>query len=468
MKSRTIAGLAVLLLSSTVTVARAGEPDPGTCKLSTPTLVRLGYAQPPGELGRGDRKALKQAQKAVAKKVLGTAKKLLDPLAATYSEDPEVRFLLAAVQASEGALSAACSELAHVLEVDFPAFAPRFEKEPAFEGLRRSPDGARLAEHVKALAAIWRQAARDGLPSVMARGRRDDLDIWYTKYLRGGVYLHEVKRFLPLGPSIEGAAAVLLHPQANRAAVVSLKTNPCRADFCPRVEAIDVRDCPLEALGEQRARWHYDGENVQPLELRSSAGGLDAKVRDCSSFKNCMSPWQKVGGKSSVKPVAQGSPAAVEDELTLKIDFRGFSLGMRPSNEQVKKGRLVTGEKEIALDPRHDDASATHDILVDRSTGTRLILSTIDGCRCGAKEEGAVLRHVLSRVDADGKATVLTSGKGPAAALLDGKGAFYLQTGDSVLRWPNMNAVRTAEGEPIMAGVLLVIPVTEQHNCCGL
>jgi hypothetical protein len=442
--------------------ARAGEPAPGVCKLTPPTLDRLGYRTLPAEMSRADVEKVKRARKAVAKRDWTTAKELLEPLAAAYSEELEVRLLLAAWQASQGAASDACSAIAHLLELDLPESSWRFDRDPAFANLRQSPDGVRLAEHAKAVAALWRQAAGEGLPSVMARGTRDVLDIWSTKYLRGGVYLHETKRFLPLAPPVQGAAAILVHPKANRTAVVNLAVDPCRSDHCPRVDAVEVRDYSLDDFLRQPARWRYSGEDAQPLELRSSASGLEARVHDCCCYKNCVAPWKAVGSK----PPAPAS--ATNETMTLRVDSRGGLLAATTASLQLRKGRLVSGDEELALDPQHADASAVHDLLADPSTGARLILSTVDKCQCGGKHEGPILRHVLSRVDADGKATVLTSGKGPAAALLDGKGAFYLQTGDSVRRWPNMNAVHTAEGEPIMAGVLLVIPVTEQHNCCGL
>lgn len=455
-------------------VARAGEADPGMCKMAPPSLARLGYRALPPELARADVAKLKSAKKAVAKAVAtknwSAAKKLLEPLAAAYSEDPEVRFLLAMERASEGELSDACGEIAHLLEWDLPSFGQRYAKEPAFTGLRQSPEGARLAEHAKAVAALWRQAASDGLPSLMARGTRDALDIWSATYLRGGVYLHAVKRFLPMAPPVDGAAAVLVHPRANRTTVVSLKVDPCRDDNCPKVEAVDVRDFALDDIGRPPVRWHYDGENAQPLELRSGAGGLEAKVHDCCCYDNCVSPWEKVGGKrSSRKPTPpSGQSTSTIEEMTLRVDHRGFLLATTPASVRIRKGSLVSDDQTVPLDPRHADAATVHDVLLDPSTGARLVLSTVDGCQCGSKREGAALRHVLSRVTPDGKAAVLVSSQGPAAALLDGGGAFYLQTGDTVRRWPSMAAVGTHEGEPILSGVVLVVPVTQQRNCCGL
>lgn len=445
--------------------ALAGEASAGVCKMAPPALSRLGYSALPAELSRADAQKLRNARKAVAKKDWKAAQDLLDPLAATYSEDTDVRFLLAALQAAQGASSDACSAIAHLLEMDLPAMNRRFETEPALAELRKGADGSRLVEHASAVRALWRQATNDGLPAVMARGTRDVLDIWYPRYLRAGVYLHETKRFLPVTPPVDGAGAALIQPATKRAAVVKLKVVPCREDNCPRVEAVEVRDFRLDEVEKPPGRWRYDGENARPLELRSGAGGLEARVHDCCCYNDCVSPWEKAAGRRTAQPPS--TTHAVE-EMTLTVDQRGSRLATRPVDLHIRKGSLVAGSKEVSLDAQHTGPGATHAIFVDPTTDARLVLSTIDGCQCGGKREGAVLRHVLSRVDADGKATLLMGGKGPAAAMLDGKRAFYLQTGDTVRRWSTMAAVGTRDGEPVMPGTLLVIPVTEQRNCCGL
>ncbi len=463
--STTLALVSLLSLGE----AFAGEASPGVCKIAPPSLSRLGYPALPVELSRADAQKLKNARKAVAKKDWKAAKNFLEPLAATYSEDADVRFLLAILQAAQGASSEACGAIAHLLEMDLPATNRRFQTEPALAELRRSADGNRLVEHADAVRTLWRQATSDGLPAVMARGTRDVLDIWYPKYLRAGVYLHETKRFLPVTPPVDGAGAALFHPATKRAALVKLKVVPCREDNCPRVETVEVRDFRLDEVEKPAGRWRYEGENARPLELRSGAGGLEARVRDCCCYDDCVSPWEKVAGRRATPATTQSSatPNSV-DEMTLTVDQRGSRLATRPDGLQIRKGSLVAGSKEIPLDVQHTGPGATHAIFVDPTTNARLVLSTIDGCQCGGKHEGAVLRHVLSRVDAEGRATVLMGGKGPAAAMLDGKRAFYLQTGDTVRRWPSMAAVGTRDGEPVMPGTLLVIPVTEERNCCGL
>jgi hypothetical protein len=458
-------GLAALVASMAATgPTLAGEAEPGVCKLAPPTLARLGYRALPPELSRADRQSLKGVKKALAKKDLASAKQALDPLAAKYPDEPEIRYLLAGIHAAQGALAEACGEVAWGLELDFVAFAQRFETDPTFEKLRASADGARLRQHGRALGAFWRQAASDGLPAMMSRGSRGSQEIWFSQLLRGGVYLHETGRFLPLEPGIERANAVLVHPKAGTAAVVKFAVDDCRSDYCPQLRALDLQVFRLGEWSTAPSRWRYGeaGTMADRLDLRTGPRGTTIRVHDCNEGPKCLSEWDTVGGKPS-------SPSSgVDLEMAMAVGFRGSLLGVAPVGQQVRKGRLVSGLTEIQLDRRHADAAAVHDILVDRASGERLVLSTVDRCDCMSEKEGPILRHVLSRVDAQGRATVVLSGKGPAAALLDGKQAVYLQTGDTVRRWSTMAAVGSEGGTPIMSGVVLVVPVSENGNCCGL
>lgn len=122
---------------------------------------------------------------------------------------------------------------------------------------------------------------------------------------------------------------------------------------------------------------------------------------------------------------------------------------------------------EVALSAKHAGPLGTHEIFVEPKTGLRLVLTTVDGCN-PKNPEVPILRHVLSKVEPDGKVTVLVDGVGPAAALLDGKQAFYLQTGDAVRRWPDLSSVGNGTGEPIMPGVLVVVPISPDSSCGGL
>ena len=432
--------------------------------LAPPTLARLGYRALPPELSRADLQALKVVKRALANKDLVSAKKALGPLAARYSEDPKVRYLLATVHATEGALAETCSEVAWLLELDSPAFAQRFERDPVFEKLRASADGARLRQHAQAIEALWRQAMSDGLPSMMSRGSRGSQEIWHSHTLRGGVYLHETGRFLPLEPGVEGANAVLVHPKAGTAAVVKFRVDDCRSDYCPQLEAIDLLVFPLGQGSSSPSRWRY-GESrtmADMLDLHSGSRGTTIRVHDCYAGPKCLSEWETVGGKKTA------ANNATDAEMSMAVGFRGSLLGIAPPDQYVRKGRLISEAGDVQLDRLHADATAIHDILVDRTSGIRLVLSTVDRCDCLSEREGPILRHVLSRVDAQGKVTVVFSGKGPAAALLDGKQAVYVQIGDTVRRWSSMAAVGTEAGTPIMLGVVLVVPVSEHGNCCGL
>jgi hypothetical protein len=107
----------------------------------------------------------------------------------------------------------------------------------------------------------------------------------------------------------------------------------------------------------------------------------------------------------------------------------------------------------VPLPKEHADSGAIHDILIDKPSKQQLVCSTIDRCECNGKKEGPLLRYAVSTVDpSTGKATLVLQGEGAAAAVLDGKGAVYLQTGDMVRRWASIAAVGHAAGASIPPG----------------
>jgi hypothetical protein len=457
----TVTGLAVLLTASvTAGPLLAGEANgvPSACTLPPPALARLGLGAVPAALAPADQRTVKAARRDLAKH--GGAVK---NLAAKYPEDPEVRFLLAGLHASEGAFAKACGEVARLLELDIAAFAPRYEREARFAKLRAGAEGARLREHLAAVEALWREATQSGLPAMLSRGSRGPMTIWRGQYLRGGVYLHETSRFLPLEPGVEGAVATLVDPRAGTVAVVRTAVSACHDHNCPRMSTAEVLVFRLDDWRRAPSRWRYAeaDSTASALDVRSDKRGTAVRVHDCCCWNGCVSPWNAVGAKPQ-------SAANESDDLLLSIDVRGSLLGIAPAGQQIRKGRLAgAGGAEVALASEHGDRAAVHDILVDQRTGVRLVLSTIDRCECSAKDEGPILRHALSTVDAQGKAAVVLRGEGAAAARLDGKQALYVQTGDTVRRWPSIAEFGKQPGPPIMPGVVLVVPRTKRGDCCG-
>jgi hypothetical protein len=129
---------------------------------------------------------------------------------------------------------------------------------------------------------------------------------------------------------------------------------------------------------------------------------------------------------------------------------------------------MEAGAAVISLTAEHEP-SAVHDILVDDPAGARLAFSATDRCECSAKKEGPVFRYALSTIDAKaGTSIAVEHSIGTGAAMLDGKKAVYVQTGDTVRRWPSIASVGRENGLSIMSGVVLAVPRSPSGNCCGL
>jgi len=459
---------ALAIVAGAARAASAAEPKvaAAACDLTSPTLARLGFAALPHPLAQEYRLKLKASDSALRRAKFADAVAMLDELAAKNPDDGELRFRLAAAHAASGDLHAACGEIARLLELDFVGFVKRYETDPAFSSLRSSEAGNELREHLRAVEALWQQSIPVGLPAMLSAGTRGQMTIWRPSRLRGGVYVHETKRFLPMEPGVDGASAALVNPEAKIVGVVKLAVSACQSDFCPRISSAQIMTYSLDDFRRPPVRWSSEekGSTMTMLDLRSGSRGAAVRLHDCCCWKGCMSPWTSIGPKPGAADAAHE-----QGTLEMSIDFRGSLLEIVPPAVRIAKGRLtMEGSAETPLGPEHETA-AVHDVLVDQQAGALLVFSAIDRCECSAKKEGPVFRYAISTVDAkSGKATAIEHGEGTGAALLDGKRAVYVQTGNSVRRWPSISSVGREPGEPIMPGVVLVVPRSPSGNCCGL
>lgn len=478
MRAFVAATLVVAAIEATaVRSAFAAEPKDAAsaCALATPTLSRLGFAALPLPLSQQERRTLKEANLAFRQANLAKSKAVLEGLAAKHPDDGGVRYRLAAANAASGDFRSACSEMARVLELDFVGFAERYESDKAFAPLQSSEAGVQLREHARAVEKLWRQAIQTGLPVMMSRGTRGPMEIWRPSYLRGGVYVHEVQRFLPMEPGVDGASAALVNPKANSVAVVKPTVSACHDHFCPRFLKAQVTIFSLVDFRRSPVRWHMEeqGAETTMIDLRSGPQGVAIRIHDCCCWKGCTSPWTpvglKAGGPTPGTSDSARQPSTLDMSVDMLVDFRGSLLGAVPEGTRLGKGRMVVdGEAEIPLAAEHEP-TAIHDVLVDARTGARLVFSAVDRCECSAKKVGPILRYAISTVDGrTGKATAVEHGEGTGAAMLDGKQAVYVQTGTTLRRWPSISAVGAEVGLPIMPGVVLVVPRSPSGNCCGL
>src|SRR5262249_46460234 len=160
------------------------------------------------------------------------------------------------------------------LDADLPAFAARLESEPALAALRASEFGLRLREHASALAGPWLEAAHRGLPAVLWEGAEDEVSILRSRVLRAGVYLHDVRRFLPLEAGAQGVFGALVDVPRGRVVTVVPQVNDCRADFCPNMPGAAVLLTEIGSWQQPPRRWRYgpggEGGMATELDVRST------------------------------------------------------------------------------------------------------------------------------------------------------------------------------------------------------
>jgi hypothetical protein len=459
--------LAVCVAPAAAAAAPAGDGGPDACALTAPTLARLGFAGLPARASKHERRDLAAVDRAIRTKDLRQAKTALEALARAAPDDVEALQRLATVHARLDDLGAACSDLARLAELDFVAVAGRLDSDAAFVKLKASPLGARLRAHFETIDELWRRGATAGLPAMMSVGARDSLDVWKPSLTRVGVYVHEVRRFLPLAASVAGVSAGLANPATKSVVVVAPDVNECHTDFCPHLASARVLVFDMNDWRRAPLRWRYDEPDsvLTELDVRLAADGTAVSAHDCCCWRDCRSPWKKLGAGAS----SAARPGDVEAR-TLSVDFRGALLGLAPAGYRVREGRLsVEGGSDVALARQHADPQAVHAILSDGKSGTVIVFSTIDRCACDAKTEGPIFRWVASTIDLSAKrATVIMEGTGAGAALLDGGGAVYVQTGSTVRRWPSIATFGHEPGEAITPGILLVPPRSPRRDCCGL
>ena len=455
--------VAAFVAATSAQSAFAHEPKgvSSVCDLTPPTPSRLGFAALPTPLSPEDRRVVKEAELNFQKGNHAEAKVALDPVVAQNPNDGELRYRLAVASAAAGDVRTACAEISRLMELDLVGFAKRYEDDKAFSVMRSSDAGIRVAEHMRAVEVLWRQAMTTGLPAMMSKGARGGMGIWKPSYLRGGVYLHEVQRFLPLEPGVEGASAALVNPQARTVSVLKFATSACKSDFCPHISAVQVLVFSLDDFRRPPSRWRSGEETTTMIDLRSGPRGTAVRIHDCCCWKGCTSPWTSIGPKRA----ASGDSQSME----MSVDFRGSLLGIAPPGIRIAKGGLLSvGAAAMPLSAEHEP-TAVHDILVDESAGARLVFSATDRCECSAKKEGPIFHYDLSTINAKtGTSTVVEHNIGTGAAMLDGKKAVYVQTGDTVRRWPSIASVGKENGMSIMPGVVLVVPRSPSGNCCGL
>lgn len=433
-------------------------------------LTKAGFASQPEPVSRSSYTANEKGLRAHRSGDYGQAKEFFTEAVHLSPGHLLARYNLVCAQARLGELQAAFEGLQPLLETDLYQFLHRFRSDPDLEGLRQSVWKKRLDRQVDVLEKAWQEAARRGLPAVLLAGERDEVGIFRAKLLRPGFYVHDVRRFFPSSPPVEGATSAVVDRDHRQTIWVKPRINDCRYDLCPRIESFEIFFFSFPPQKEPRQKWSYHFEESMggELQLSLTSHALHAKVLEDCGREDCQSPSYRIG----LPDVGGGAKQGPSSRSTLFVDYRGSELSHFPDGYSVEKGSLSgPGSLNIALGPRHIRAKI-HQVLPSPGGKKLLVASTADGCDCDHPEQHPVFEHTVSLIDLEGqRVSQIFAGRGDVVSRMDAGGAVYLQTGDQkkqIRRWTSIDRVGKETGEPLMEGLSLLPTRVAKGNCCGL
>lgn len=392
-------------------------------------IMEIGYAalpEPPGApLARVNRQALAAHESGD----FTTSRTLFTQLVEQSGGYPPYRVNLACTLSRAGALEEAAGVLEPLLALDLPTYRRLIETDEDLAPLRAGPMAARLLAHIARVEPSYRQAAREGVPAML---RLSDT------LLRGGVWWHAQRRFVPLGPAVRNASSVLADPELGYVATVFAAD----ADD-PLATALQVD--PL--YGEAPALLRTDRLGAGAAAFYPTATGARGRFvfEPLNTITNAI--WHDYGAGAPVRSATQTPPDRWHisgDHLT-PPGYDEECVGARSrcvGEYTLRNNSLYMGEREIPLS-------------AGQSMGFRKSL-VADAARHVVIVAGSdELRHVIDRVNLEtGEVTLLHRGDGPAALRRTAEGAVYVQFEDRLHRLPDINApLESAEAS--FVGVML-------------
>ena len=391
------------------------------------------------------------------------------------------RYNLACALSRVGDLDEARQELSIVLHRDLRRFQGRWRGEradPDLDALRGSDHAADIDALVARLRAAYERAHDVGIPAYFYQHRprwhgtlgESEREHGGTTDLIAGIYLHDVRRFVPL---TRGGDVALLDLPGRRALhvetsiwegeshtiqhgdpelrFVSTSFDASRAfetklTVEPGLLGIDAKK-DLIGLGlivDLRLGWSGDGLGIDLHYRRDDQGNeehISWRLEPDGTRERIDSFLEPPAGLELLREGARffsAPPAGIRRVgRTLEIDGRDAPL-------ELDRMYQVFADPDrrfvIVLDQRHE---------------------VVDGASVALRNDTTV-----SRIDVQtGKLEPLAEGKGAGWVVLGPDGALYVETGGITRRWATLDA---AQGEPTMEGLHLTMPLDDPFcEGCG-
>ncbi|MBK6580477.1 MAG: hypothetical protein IPG17_30830 [Sandaracinaceae bacterium] len=392
-------------------------------------VLEIGYTEVPAQPSTAQMRLNRQALAAHSSGDYATSRTLFAQLAEQSGGYPTYRVNLACALSRAGALEEAAAVLEPLLAMDLPTYRRMIETDEDLAPLRTGPVATRLAAHVARVELGYRQAAREGVPAMLRLSE---------SLLRGGVWWHAPRRFVPLGPAVRDASSVLADPEVGHVATIFSSDLSDNFSMALQVD-------PLYGEGPPLVRAERLGAGAGAVYPTATGARGRFMFEPLSVISNAV--WYEYGAGDPVRSATQDPPDRwhVSGDHLTPPGYDEECLGARSrcvGEYTLRNNSLHIGEREIPLSP-------------GQAMGFRKSLAA-DAARhlvivVGSDE----LRHVIDRVNLEtGVVTLLHRGDGPATLRSTADGALYLQFDGRLHRLPDMSA--PVEGaETSFAGVIL-------------
>lgn len=353
------------------------------------------------------------------------------------------RYNLAAALARRGELEHAATHLTALLARDLPSFGPRLESDPDLAALRDSPAAARLRDTVESLRGPWRAALRDGVITVAYRPRESNARP--PALLRGGAYLHDARRFVPLGPRAPAARDLIVDREHELVVVRSWIVNRDTDGERMRFRAFPVLG------GEPVVEFRID--NGFGHAYHAIAEGVRFRIQPDGMAVIWNQRWQEA---TAARPEPHESPdreapdrrfianGVLRDAGYSYASWREQHLGPYTLRRRGPEPELLTPDSAtpIPVSREHGRQTVTHSLSRSPDGRGALLLSA------------SFADHLIERIDLPARtATEWARGHGMAHLRVHGE-ALYLQRRGVLVRLPRFDAPVGA-AERVLEGVRL-------------
>jgi hypothetical protein len=446
---------------------RRGSPAEAGAASAPPDLPRIGLEFVPPEPGEEAHEAYEDALAAILRSDNAAAQEGFREALRLAPAHDIARYDLARVLWRLGDSAGAERELLAVMERDYSRFLPRFEADEEWTTLRETAEGDRVRAALARFDEAWRVAIAAGTPLVLWRPGDVHWDNGRPhrpspgELVRPVLYMHEWRRFVPLGSFQRGALAALADPETGWAVVVSGEYLAEGGACAEQYHDVSILLFPLEPADRPRSRESLGSMNS--IKFGAAAGGA------CYSFFACYrepqaSGWRLLGADEHD---AQGAGAGCGSGRFVEAGELAPMHGPPPAGFEHRPGQLVTPDGTVLDLPDGLRESIDDGLPVQESYAGVDVAASGDGTHVVVTASifhGGLLdlapepawRCVVSRVDVPaGSVDLLFEGNCPAGAFFDRHDVLWVQTGATLRRY---DPPGTASPEYMLDGLVLFPP----------